>query len=762
MKHYVGVGSVVIAFCALSACITSKQSYVKKGNDLYSAGKYADASLNYRKAIQKDPLFGEAYYRLGLAAMKENQTREAYDALYRAVQLMPNNVDAMERLADVSLSSYLADPSHPQALYQQITQLSNDLLAKNPNSYEGVMLKGYLAGSDRKAKDAIALIRKALQINSGDPGVTTELVRLLIQDGQTQEAERIGKDLTDVKKVAYGPIYDLMFSFYGANRPAEAENVLKAKVNNNPKEADYVVQLARYYARGQKPAEMKAALDRLLNDPKNFPQARLWVGDFYLGRRDYPAAIRYYQDGVQNEPKNKLTYQKKMLIALLAEGKRDDALQLADSILKDNPKDDDTLRLRADVQLDSAKPENVEAALQTFQALSAKQPNDPVLRFRVGRAYQAKGDLDAALLQFQEAVKRRKDFLAARYEIIDIDLNQGRPSEALQEANDILANRPNDPRARLLRARCLAATKQYGPAKAGLERLAKESPKDVEPRLQLGLIALKQSQYKEATDIFNGLRETGDARVFLALATTYSSQKQYDKAIQALNEGLQKTPDSLAIIGQLASTQALARNYDLAIMNFQKVIAGDPKSLSARVYLGDVYELRGDHANAVVAYQQAYQLAPANTLVALTLADALARAGHVPEARRQYESIVKAHPENATALNNLAYLLADTGGDLEEALTLAHRAVKAAPGQDDYADTVGYIYLKKGQRESAVQAFGNLVHKNPHVALFHYHLAMALFEQGDKEGARKELAAALVEHPAPQDEARIRELLNKT
>jgi Flp pilus assembly protein TadD len=164
----------------------------------------------------------------------------------------------------------------------------------------------------------------------------------------------------------------------------------------------------------------------------------------------------------------------------------------------------------------------------------------------------------------------------------------------------------------------------------------------------------------------------------------------------------------------------------------------------------------------VVAYQQAYQLAPANTLVALTLADALARAGHVPEARRQYESIVKAHPENATALNNLAYLLADTGGDLEEALTLAHRAVKAAPGQDDYADTVGYIYLKKGQRESAVQAFGNLVHKNPHVALFHYHLAMALFEKGDKEGARKELAAALVEHPAPQDEARIRELLNKT
>src|ERR1700693_1168353 len=93
MKQTVCVCSVVISLCAGTACIATKQGYVSKGNKLYDAGKFPDASLNYRKAIQKDPSFGEAYYRLGLAAMKQDQGNEAYDALYRAVQLLPDRME---------------------------------------------------------------------------------------------------------------------------------------------------------------------------------------------------------------------------------------------------------------------------------------------------------------------------------------------------------------------------------------------------------------------------------------------------------------------------------------------------------------------------------------------------------------------------------------------------------------------------------------------------------------------------------------------
>jgi hypothetical protein len=46
-------------------------------------------------------------------------------------------------------------------------------------------------------------------------------------------------------------------------------------------------------------------------------------------------------------------------------------------------------------------------------------------------------------------------------------------------------------------------------------------------------------------------------------------------------------------------------------------------------------------------------------------------------------------------------------------------------------------------------------------AEFRYHLGLALYEKGDKAGAREALRGALAEHPSAEDNLRIRELLAK-
>ena len=112
-------------------------------------------------------------------------------------------------------------------------------------------------------------------------------------------------------------------------------------------------------------------------------------------------------------------------------------------------------------------------------------------------------------------------------------------------------------------------------------------------------------------------------------------------------------------------------------------------------------------------------------------------------------------------MNNLAFLLSDTGGDLDEAMNLAQRTVQKFPGEPAFSDTTGYVYLKKGMRDSAVQTFTSLVQKYPRVPLFRYHLGMALLETGDKVRARKELETALASHPSQDEAAKIRELVNK-
>jgi tetratricopeptide (TPR) repeat protein len=762
MKQTTCVCVVIVAFGAGTACIATKQSYVSKGNKLYDAGKYADASLNYRKAIQKDSNFGEAYFRLGLAAIKQNQAREAYDSLFRAVQLLPNRVDVTEKFADVCLSFYLADPS--KALYQQIKQISDELLSKNADSYEGWMLKGYLASTDRKPKDAIAFFRKALQINSSDPGVTTGLVQILIQDGQLEEAEKQALDLIQRQKTSYGAIYDLMYGVYfNANRIADAENILKTKVSNNPKQADGIVQLARHYNRIQKPAEMKATLQRLLDNSMDFPDGRLWVGDFYMSLRDYPEAIRYYQEGVRANPsgKERPIYQDKTLMALLTEGKNAEGLKLAEQILKENPQDDNALRLRADLLLDTGKAGDIDTALRSFQDLSKRNPADATLRLHLGRAYRKKGDLESARKEFQEAIRLRSGMLDAKYELGLIAIMRGQPQEALQQANEILALRADYRPAKLLRSESLIRSGDLTTARTELSRLAKDSPQDNQVQLQIALMALREKKGPEAMDLLNRLRSTGDPQVFVGLAVIYSSRREFDKAFEVLNDGLKKSGDSFVIHNQMAVTAVMARQYDRAIAEFQKILAVNPKSVETMRLIADVNELKGDQNEAINMYRKAYETAPNNVSSALALAGGLAQAGRSAEARTLYLGIAKAHPEDPVVLNNTAYLLADMGGDLDEALRLAKSALEKSPEQPAYKDTIGYVYLKKGLKDSAEQTFRALVRNNQHVPSFRYHLGLALYAKGDKVAARKELQTALADHPSRQDEQRINELLKK-
>jgi tetratricopeptide (TPR) repeat protein len=764
MTRVVCLGVFVFSLIALSGCSATKESYVAKGNKLFATGKYREAALNYRTAIQKDASYGEAHYRLGLADIQLGLARESYDALFRAVQLSPANVEAKKKFADVCLTLYLADPSHSKRLYTQIGDLAAGFLAKNRGSYEGLMLKGYLASTDRKPKEAIEYFRKAVRVSQADAGVVTELAHLLIQDGEVQEGEQLAMNQIVRKKSSYGPVYDLMYSFYlNANRPAEAENVLTAKVNNNPKNANYALQLAAHYNRTQNTEAMTGVLQRLLHDPKDFPQARLAVGDFYLGLHDYPEAVGYYQQGANasGEVKTKGVYEIRNVLVLLSEGKRDDAVRLAEQFRRENPNDKGVLRLHADLLLDSAKPEHADVIVHEFLTLMSQNPRDVSLRMQLGRAYRLKGDLESARNQFVEVIHQRQDLLAPHYELADINLVLNRPQEAVQQASEILSTQPNDRLARLLYARGLIGTGDAATARGVLTRLITDFPQDAEPQVQLGLLALAEKNFPQAIEILSKYRASGDARIFAALANANLNQNQFDQARAILNEGLSKWPNSFVLLEQLAGTEALSGHYDLAIAQYQKLLSSDTKSIVLRRRLAEVWDREGDHSRALAYYQQAHQLAADDVAVSISLADALARAGRLDEAKALYQSIAKAHPENAPALNNVAFFLADTGGDLDEALRLAKNALAKIPGQPSFSDTIGYIYLKKGMLDSAIQSFSTLAHRYPMSASFRYHLGLALFQKGEKAVARKELQAALANHPSPRETLRIRELLNE-
>jgi tetratricopeptide (TPR) repeat protein len=123
--------------------------------------------------------------------------------------------------------------------------------------------------------------------------------------------------------------------------------------------------------------------------------------------------------------------------------------------------------------------------------------------------------------------------------------------------------------------------------------------------------------------------------------------------------------------------------------------------------------------------------------------------------------VIKKEPNNVIALNNVAYILAEDGKDLDQALTLVQRAKQQAPGNDDITDTLGLIYVKKNLTDNAISLYVDLVKRQPNNPLYHFHLGMAQLQKGQRAAARQSLQTALQLRPSKQDEVRIRELIGR-
>lgn len=63
-------------------------------------------------------------------------------------------------------------------------------------------------------------------------------------------------------------------------------------------------------------------------------------------------------------------------------------------------------------------------------------------------------------------------------------------------------------------------------------------------------------------------------------------------------------------------------------------------------------------------------------------------------ARKLYERALELRPDSPTAHNNLAWLLLQTGGDVDDALEHAERAVALDPGRSEYMDTLALAYCQ--------------------------------------------------------------------
>ncbi len=749
---------------ALAACGGSPQSYVERGNRFADSGKFADAELQYKKAIQKDANLGDAHYRYGLLDLKRNQPVPAYRELQRASELMPVNSDVLSRFGQLALSIYNADPRHPQQLYDQAAKVAGQLLTAKPDGYDGNLLKGAISLADKKPADAVIYLRKAVAAKPDDADSQLGLARALAQNNQAPEAIAIAQELVRKNKT-FGPAYDFLFEqLQSAGKKDEAEGILKLKVANNPKQAAFVVELARYYASLQKPPEVDATIAKLATNAADFPNGRLTAGDFYLSVGKPDLALQQFNAGLGAASDNKNTYRKRIVQILASQKKWPEAQQQIAAVLKDQPTDDEAKLMRALAWLDEGKPENLDRAIAELQEQSKKRPNDPTLHFQTANALARKGDLEGARREWLAAAKADRNYLPARYSLAQFYLSQGKAQEALQVSEEIVAVAPRDAQASLLHASCLTAAGQFQRARTELGKLISQFPKSPQVRFRLGVLDIAERKYKDAEDTFRQLEgaQAKDPQVLAGLAEALLGLGESAKAIDLLEGELKRTPNSPALRQVLARIAAASGKYDVVVDQYKQLAAAAPASEQIQLSLAAAYTSKGDPADAEGVLEKVVQTDPKSVPASLMLAQSLIALGRMDDAKARYRKVIEADPNNANALNDLAYIMADTGDNLDQALSYAQRGLQHASDtglKTSLSDTLGWVYLKKNMTDNALQTFQSLVKNNPGNSTFLYHLGTSFYQKGDKQKARVELEAALAAKPNRSDEPRIRDLL---
>ncbi len=145
-------------------------------------------------------------------------------------------------------------------------------------------------------------------------------------------------------------------------------------------------------------------------------------------------------------------YQKRMVELYATTGRSQEANSLLATVLKDNPKDVDAIAMRAALMLNTGNRDQINIAANDLQALVTKTPQNHLYRYNLARAMVAKGDLEAARLQLEEADQAPPRFSGRARTARPHSTGSRRLRQALKGSEEILGMDRTNLQGHLIRA----------------------------------------------------------------------------------------------------------------------------------------------------------------------------------------------------------------------------------------------------------------------------------------------------------------------
>ena len=762
---------------ALAASCTSpekaKAEHLRRGEQFLKERRWQEASIEFRNAIQIDDQLAAAHWGLAQAYEQLGRGGEFVEELQRAVKLDPNNVPARVKLANGYLYAY-SQQKNEQYL-AEAERLANEIVARDDKNPDGHILLAnvvFFRGGPDAAKKAEEKINYAISLDPQRVESYMGKARLYQQMNRSDLAEAVYQqaisvnDRSSLAHVEYGKF----LTQTGRAEKAEAE--FRKAVEVDPENRDVRWVLASYYLVNQKLDRAEEAYSAWAHLDWDKAEGRARLADYYATVGRFDDAANLYQEIVKSFPDYTRGHYRLGEISL-QRGDLSGARAQVEDLLKRNAKDPDALFLRARMNASAGKLRDAIADLKTV--LDAEPRSKLGLYFMADALYRD-GQFEQARARAGELERYYQDFLPAKLLQIQIGLDSGDFDGAKRAADDLLKKLQDAAPSGEMTPQLLSEVKTNayllrGKAELGLGQ--KASGADV-----ARLVAAARADFESARQL-----APNSPLPYVNLADAAGAENKMDEAQQQLERALALDRTNFQALNALVNLGAMTGRLDQARQRVEQLAGEQPASAQLQYLLGQAYrsgnqQQPADPQRAESAFQRAVQLDPDYMAAYSALAEvylgtqqpdrAIAEYKKITEKRNDdfiayrniglieagrgqhdvaadyYRRVLSIRPDEPVAGNNLAALYADYGkGNAEEAMRLAQDVVRRFPGEPGFADTLGWVYYRKGLYRDAVEQLQRAValaaKRGGDNSLYRWHLGAALAAAGDKQGARREL-----------------------
>lgn len=563
--------------------------------DLLLAKKGAAAAIEYlQQSIAAKPELSDL--RLGLARLYENdnkldEAKKVYEAMVALYGEEPAGLTARNRLTTHAAAAGDMDEAR---------KLNDEVLVKNPKDNEALLLKGRMALQQSDFETAVASFRSVLKEQPDSVPVLHLLAETQLRKGDTELA---GDNLRRAVEVApQNPDARIKFARYLIAKKdlASALEQIDTVLGMQPTNVDAIAAKSEVLSAKGDLAAVKDELAKLKEAAPENPDAWLRLARVYMAEKNAEAAK--------------------------AE---------VDAVLAKHPDNFAALLLSTDI-LSATNDPGLDAAVNRLREIA---PDNAEGFFRTGRLLRAKGDVEGALKQYEQAYLLARDAgkTVMLTEIVNTQIEARQTEQALARVEAVIREEPEHKSANDLLGIVQMARKDYAAAGVAFVKQIQINPNNATAYAKLASAREQQGDKTGAVAAFEqGLGVLkDDLNLQMGLAAVYERQEKFDAAIELYEKVLIKQPDNAIGVNNLASLLSDHRTDEKSLARAKELaVKLEPVQQPAlRDTLGWVLYRTGDYAKAVEVLEGVVNAEPKAAIFQYHLGMAYAKAGDKVKAK---------------------------------------------------------------------------------------------------------------------------------